>query len=252
VEEGFHWLPGFTGHLSAKVAKMKRSLFDHPLFMEITNASLSHLESLKLDIDNLSVLEVGAGVGLLTHFFEKRNCQVLSTDARIELVKEQQERYPHRKVEVADLEKPETYKNFGEFDIVFCYGTLYHLSNPEFTIRELAKLCKKYFLLETCVFPIDNGKINLIEEPKFFLHQSFYGLGCRPARNWVLNTLKKYFPYAYITATQPDHPDYQLEWPVQDPRENTRCVFVASKEQLENPLLLEALPDKQSRYIKGS
>jgi SAM-dependent methyltransferase len=229
---------------------MKRSLFDHPLFMEITNASLAHLASLNLELDNSTVLEVGAGVGLLTHFFEERNCRVLSTDAREELVKEMKDRYPARRIEVADLELPKTYKRFEKFDIVFCYGTLYHLSNPDFVIRELAKISKKYFLLETCVFPVDNNQINLIEEPKFFLHQSLYGLGCRPARNWLMATLKKYFPFAYITATQPDYPDYQLEWPVENPRENTRCVFVASREKLDNPLLLEELPVRQVRHLK--
>jgi SAM-dependent methyltransferase len=224
---------------------MKKSIFDHPLYLEITNASLEHLAKLNLDLKDLTVLEVGAGVGNLTSFFEKLNCEILSIDAREELVKEHLERYPNRKVEVADLELPETYKRFTEFDIIFCYGTLYHLSNPEFVIEKFSKICKKIFLLETCVNPIDNGKINLIEEQKFFLHQSFHGIGCRPSRNWLLSRLKKYFPFVYITASQPEHPDYALEWPVLKPRENTRAVFIASRYQINNPLLLESLPIRQ-------
>ncbi len=213
--------------------------------LEITQASLEHLASLNLDLKNSSVLEVGAGVGNLTGFFEKLNCDILSIDARKELVKEHLERHPNRKVEVADLELPETYYMFSEFDIVFCYGTLYHLSNPEFVIEKLAKICKKIFLLEICVNSVDNGNINLVKEQKFFLHQSFHGIGCRPGRDWVLSKLKKYFPFGYITSSQPKHPDYALEWPVLKPRENTRAVFVGAKYQLNNPLLLEKLPMKQ-------
>jgi SAM-dependent methyltransferase len=220
-------------------------IFDQQHFLEITNAQLEHLVSLNLDMNNCSVLEVGAGVGNLTHLFESINCKILSTDAREGLVTEHRKRFPDRKVEVADLELSKTYNRFGIFDIVFCYGTLYHLSNPEFAIEKLSKKCKKFFLLETCVFPIDNGKVNLEFEISDLKFNSIHGVGCRPARNWIMEKLKKYYPYSYVTAHQPKHFLYSLNWPSVNQNYYGRAVFIGSKIKLNNPLLLENLPLKQ-------
>jgi len=225
-------------------------VFDHPHANAINKARLNHLASLGLKLENSTVLEVGAGIGLLTGFFEKLECTILSTDARETNVEEHRRRYPHRRVELADLSESGSHDRFGEFDIVFCYGTLYHLSNPALAIKDLSKACRALLLLETCVYPIDNGGINSIKEPESALDQSFEGIGCRPARNWVLSELRKQFPYAYVTASQPDHSDFPLNWPVLQKKRLTRSVFVASKTPLDMPILLQDLPSNQ--YVSAS
>ena len=175
---------------------------------------------------------------------------ILSTEGRETNVEEHRRRYPHRKVELADLNKSGSHDRFGEFDIVFCYGTLYYLSNPALAIKDLSEACRSLLLLETCVYPIDNGKINLIKEPESALDQSIEGIGCRPARNWVLSELRKHFPFAYVTATQPDHSDFPLNWPVLQKKRLTRSVFIASRKPLEIPMLLQDLPGNQ--YVSAS
>lgn len=169
---------------------------------------MEHLASLGLDLKGRTVLEVGSGVGELTYFFEELGCDVLSTEARDINVEEHLRRHPKRKVEIADLNHPGSHDKFGTFDIIFCYGTLYHLPDPCLTISDVANVCQGLLLLETCVSPIDNGEINHINEPASALDQSFQGVGCRPGRDWIFAELKKYFPYVYITATQPDHQDF--------------------------------------------
>jgi ubiquinone/menaquinone biosynthesis C-methylase UbiE len=223
---------------------MKKTMFDLDIYTDINRARLKHLASLNLNLKNSTVLEVGSGVGYLTSFFENLNCEVLSTDAREENVIEHRKRFPGRKVEIMNLDAPKI-KSYGQFDIVFCYGTLYHLSNPDYAIENLAKMCKKLFLLETCVNNIDNGNINLTKEFEFLEDQSLYGLGCRPGRDRILSKLKKHFEYAYITVSQPDNPDFPLKWPILKPNRSMRSIFVASRDKIDNPLLLENLPQEQ-------
>jgi hypothetical protein len=226
---------------------LKVTIFDLFIYKEINKARLEHLASLNLELANSTVLEVGAGVGYLTSFFENLNCQVLSTDARKENVIEHKVRFPHRNVEVLDLDSPK--KTFlGKFDIVFCYGTLYHLSNPSSAIEKMSRMCEKIFLLETCVDNADNGEINLTSELDLE-DQSFHGLGCRPGRDWIMAKLKLHFPYVYITASQPNNPDFPVNWPVFNPKRSTRSIFIASRNKIDNPLLLENIPDKQFYLI---
>ena len=225
-------------------------MFDSPDAMEINRARQDHLASLGLDLINKSVLEVGARVGWHTAFFEKLGCTILSTDARPGNVAEHLRRYPHRKgrVEIADLSIPDSHKQFEKFDIVYCYGTLYHLGNPALCIKELSKNCSSLFLLESCVSPEDNGTVNIAAEDQKNPNQSFEGVGCRPGRDWVLSEFKKYFPYVYITTYQPNHPDFPLNWrAIVEPGKLTRSVFVASRSSLDLPTLSPELLKKQDR-----
>ena len=216
-------------------------VFDTPEALEINWARQDHLASLGLDLAHKSVLEVGAGVGRHTAFFEKLGCTVVSTDARPENVEEHFRRYPHRKgcVEVADLNLPGSHKKFGVFDIVYCYGTLYHLNDPELCIRDLSENCKELFLLETCVNPEDNNKINNVTENQETKNQSFSGVGCRPARDWIMNELNKYYPFVYCSKSQPDYPEFPLVWPASSSNTitNYRSVFVASRHPLTHGTL---------------
>jgi len=224
--------------------------FDSEDAMLINRARQDHLASLGLNLVHQSILEVGAGVGRHTAFFEKLSCAVISTDARAENVAEHLRRFPHRqgRVFVADLSVPGSHQWFGQFDIVYCYGALYHLRDPTLCIRELAKNCRKLFLLETCVNPTDNGEINPVIEDRDNTTQSFDGVGCRPARDWVMQQLRQNFPFAYVTVTQPNHPDFELSWPVSSKRKGLfRSVFVASRSPLVLPSLSSTLLAKQTR-----
>ena len=139
------------------LTKIKRGIFIRthrfwgflePDALAINDARMSHLATLNLPIAGKSVLEVGAGIGLLTGFFEERGCKVLSTDARPENVAEMKRRHPARQVATLDLERPEALGSLGKFDIVFCYGTLYHLATPGPALKALSQV-SDMILLET-------------------------------------------------------------------------------------------------------
>ena len=57
-------------------------------------------------------------------------------------------RHPSRRVATLDLERPQDISRLGRFDIVFCYGTLYHLAGPDPALRALGDV-SELILLET-------------------------------------------------------------------------------------------------------
>jgi len=213
--------------------------------LRINAARMEHLASLRLAISGKRVLEVGAGIGLLTGFFEELGCSVLTTDGRSDNVAEIRRKYPHRQAEVLDLETTDDITHLGEFDIIFCYGTLYHLANPEQAIKTLAAVCREMILLETCVTPGDDLVINLVAENQGNPNQASSGVGCRPTRPWVMEMLRKYLGFAYLSRSQPFHYDFDLDWRSPLPKKLHRSVFVGAKSRLMNDQLVDDAPIKQ-------
>lgn len=209
---------------------------------------LEHLASLGLDITNSTVLEVGAGIGDHTSFFIDRDCQIVTSDARKENIEILRSRYPDIRVLHLDLDNPP--KIFNElFDIVYCYGILYHLKNTSKAIEFLSSCCRKMLLMETCVSFGEEDSLNVCTENVLDPTQAVSGKGCRPTRRWIFNELKKYFEFVYLPITQPNHEEFPIDW-LSSPSKKTlaRAVFIASRQKLNNSLLTEEIPMKQIRH----
>ena len=100
-------------------------------------------------------------------------------------------------------------------------------------------------LLETCTSFGDLQSINIVAEQG--PSQAISGFGCRPTRPWVWDQLKASFEHVYVTATQPAHAEFPLDWDAQWPPDRlSRSVFVASRTPIANPRLLTELPRRQS------
>lgn len=221
------------------------TVFDQPGSQVINKARMEHLGSLGIDLEGKTVLEVGCGIGELTSFFEERSCRILSTDAREQNIREGLSRRPDRRMEVADLMVPGAHGKFGTFDIVFCYGTLYHLPDPALALAELAAACSGILLLETCVSPQDDFGINPVAEPAVQIDQSVQGQGCRPGRLWVFRQLQKHFRHVQISLSQPDHPQFPMNWPTASGVGNARAVFIASRMPVVSNALVPFVPKRQ-------
>lgn len=216
--------------------------FDLPESLDINRARLEHLSSLGLDLDNRTVLEPGSGIGLLTGFWENLSCAVTSTELQEHNVNENIRRHPGRQ---RVFKRPVEYgfSDLGRFEIVFCYGLIYHVRNPEKCLVDMAGVCDEIMLLETMVHPIDDGLNH--EYPQITgLDQGHAGPAFRPSRNWIMSKLESLMGFAYISRTQPMYPDFVLSWP--GTRDVCRSVFVGSKTQLNNPNLLSILPMVQT------
>jgi FkbM family methyltransferase len=206
----------------------------------LNRARLDHLASLGLPLDGRSVLDVGCGVGHLAQFFVERRCRLMCVDGREENIQNLRQRYPDLQAAVVDVEAG--LESFGKFDIVFCYGLLYHLENPVLGIRNMARVCRDLLLVETLVCDSQLPVTHWAEEP-LTRNQALRGLGSRHSPSFVklaLNTAG--FPFVYGAASPPRHPDFEVSW------DNSlawrrhghllRSVFVASRTELHNPNLI--------------
>ena len=238
----------FLGFDLIRLSKEGDRLFSTDLYHRLNQRRLEHLASLQLDIAQSTVLEVGAGIGEHTSFFLDRDCTVTTSDAREETVKKLRSRYPNIRVLKIDLDNPpETFNEL--FDIIYCYGLLYHLRNPSMAIKFMARCCGKMILLETRISHGDDVSLNPCTEKKSDPRHGVSGIGCRPTRRWVLNELKKYFAFVYLPITQPYHNNFPIDWsspPAQ--KGSDRAIFIASRQKIINKYLTEEIPLKQTRY----
>lgn len=218
--------------------------FDIPAALEINGARMGHLGSLGLPLDGRSVLDVGSGVGHLAQFFVERKCRVLCVDGRDENITSLQQRYPGLDARRVDLEM-EPLAPLGRFDVVFCYGLLYHLANPVGGLRSMASVCDDLLLLETMVCDHALPLSVLADEPRVH-NQALGRVGSRPSPAYVVMALNRVgFPFVYGPRTPPDHPDFRFSWrndlAVARDGANLRCIFVASRRALAHDSLVDLL-----------
>lgn len=226
------------------------SVFDREHTAGIVKARLDHLAALDLPVEGRTVLEVGAGVGNLTGFFEKRAFCVVSTDGRPENVREARKRHPWREVHLADLENPRSHDALGPFEVVVCYGVLYHLGCPARCLRDLARVTLEVLVVETEVHGPDDWALEMVVEPTDKPDQAMHGAACRPGRGWVMGVLRECFPFAYLAREQPDHPWFPTRWPTDE--HHARAVFVASRCELPCRGLTPDLLMEQKRVQAAS
>jgi SAM-dependent methyltransferase len=224
-------------------------VFTKPDALAINRARQDHLATLGLDLVGKNVLEVGAGIGLHSQFFLERNCAVTITDGDPRNVAEIRRRFPDLDVRVLDLDRPIDPGGLCHFDIVYCYGTLYHLQHPDEALARLACVCRGQILLETIVSPGAHAELHLVTEPPS-RDQAVGGIGCRPTRLWVFEALKRHFGHAYVSTTQPDHPDFETDWALTRSFGNMRAIFVGSQAALCLPTLTAELPQRHARVLR--
>lgn len=189
-----------------------RAEFHSDHYLRHNARRLEHLASLALPLEGKRVLEVGAGIGDHTSFYVDRGCTVLSTEGRAENLLLLQRRWastPAVTVRALDMDAPKT---LGEthFDVVHCYGLLYHLRDPAGAIRFLAAHTD-LLLLETCLAPDDQGDLNLVDEPAHVASQALHGTGCRPTQAWVTSLLASCFDDVSVPWSQPRHPEFDRQ-----------------------------------------
>jgi SAM-dependent methyltransferase len=184
--------------------------FDTEGARAINEARLAHLASLGLPLEGRRVLDVGGGPGHLAQFFVDRGCSVISTDARQENIDRMRDLYPALEGHVADVEEDDL-AQFGHFDVVFCYGLLYHLENPVRALRNIVGVCGDLLLLETMVCDSSAAVIR-VEDEYLSANQALRGIAHRPSSSWIAMVLDRLgFHHVYAARTPPDHPDYVFE-----------------------------------------
>jgi hypothetical protein len=227
--------------------------FRSDYYRRYNHRRLEHLASLRLDLFGKDVIELGAGIGDLSTFFLDRACSVMSLEPRPENVSTMLKIRQH--IAATGYQEAARWQivhagvdeidGFRPFDVVFCYGLLYHLRDPLKALQLMAKCCSDMAIIETCVSMDRSESLVVAEEPEDRPSQSIQLVGCRPSRLWLFNRLRELFQYVYVPSIQPSHEEAPLDWTLPSRMPNSRAVFIASRRKLDNPLLLDHLPDRQ-------
>jgi hypothetical protein len=152
------------------------------------------------------------------------------------------QRFPNVQTVQCDLNTPAPLRALGTFDIIHCYGILYHLEEPAELISLIGDVCTGVAVIETCVSRDVSSVV--VNEASEDYTQSSTGLGCRPGREWLFQQLSRAFPFVYQTTTQPLNPEFPTNWnDLSGAPPLIRAVFVAAKAPLSlatlSPVLLE-------------
>jgi SAM-dependent methyltransferase len=154
-----------------------------------------------------SAVDVGCGVGTLSALLAELGLEVTAVDARAENVEEGARRHPGLRFVRADAEDPELGR-LGRFDLVACFGLLYHLENPFRAIRNLHLLTGRLLLIETACLPGTAPTLELRDEWRG-ADQGLGGLGFYPTEAALVKMLRASgFSHVHPFAALPDHPHY--------------------------------------------
>jgi len=220
------------------------TIFDQPTTLDISRARMDHLDKLGLPLKGRKVLDVGAGVGHLAQYFVKLGCDVTCTDGRQANIDRMRDLYPGLKSTVCDVQT-ETLTTLGMFDVVFCYGLLYHLESPVPALRNMASVCRQMLLLETQVCDHVLPILRMGQEDTS-ADQALTGLGGRPSPSYVVMIFRSVgFEFIYAPKIPPAHPDFQFRWngmgATGKKQHPIRCIFIASREKLPDDHLVPLL-----------
>lgn len=227
-----------------------KKVFQSEHYTRHTQRRQEHLATLGLPLDGKSVLEVGAGIGGHTSFFRDRGCGVIVTDAKPDNISYMMKRFrddSNIQVQVLNVNFSNYLFQTNPFDIVYCYGLLYHLEFPGRVLHILSRYCDGFLLLETQVSHKPSFDIQIVYDSKFDSSGSVNNTGCLPSRKWVLTTLNRYFHYAYMVKTQPWHEEFPINWTKPSENPISRAVFVASQKKMDYSCLSTHVLDHQER-----
>jgi SAM-dependent methyltransferase len=160
-----------------------RIVFDTDAARAINEARINWLERANLPLAGRRVLDVGCGIGHFIPFYLSRGCTVVAVDGRAENIDELRRRHPGIEAHVADaqeLDAPE----LGVFDVIHCFGLLYHLDSPVAALRRLSAICDRLLILETMVCDSMEPLAVLVDETKA-ASQAMDGLGSRPSPAFI-------------------------------------------------------------------
>jgi SAM-dependent methyltransferase len=220
-------------------------VFDRPLQSETRIAREDFLRRVlppwQAALGLRNALDIGCGVGYFSAMLRDLQFQVTAVDARSENIAEAQKRHPGINFRVADAEDLGP-ASLGVFDLVLCFGLLYHLENPLRGMRNWRALTGKLLLLESMMVEDEQPFLLLRDEPAGD-DQSLRAVSCYPSEGAIIKmAYRAGFPHVYRFRQLPDHEDFRAGVG----RARARTVIAASVPALDSAGLLSATEPKPS------
>lgn len=142
-------------------------IFDLAVYGELNKARAAVVSQLLLGLRERTTLrtalDVACGAGYFSGLLSSLGFEVIGVDGRQENVEDCTQRYPAIRFERFNAEET-ALRSLGKFDLVLCFGLLYHLENPLMAIRHLEALTRNVLLVEGVIFQGREPIMGLIDE----------------------------------------------------------------------------------------
>ena len=197
--------------MTGKVTASPQTVFDHSHYLRLIEArgeTIRRLVSeLKPVLSLATALDAGCGLGFFAKILRDAGLDVHGFDGRLENVEEARRRFPGISFQQGDAQSVEI-RSLGRFDLVLCFGLLYHLENPMSAIRNLHALTGKCLLVESMCFP-DEEPWMLLREERPLEDQSLTDIAFYASEGCLVKMLYRAgFSAVYRVASLPDHDDF--------------------------------------------
>jgi FkbM family methyltransferase len=177
-----------------------------------------------------TAIDAGCGLGFFAKTLGESGLTVRAFDGRAENVEEARRRYPGIPFEQVDIQDV-SIARMGIFDLVLCFGLLYHLENPLLAFRHLRKLTGKALLLESMCLPEEKPWMLLREEASL-ADQSLTDVAYYASEGCLAKMMYRAgFAFVYRVTDLPDHDDFR------DTAEHfrRRTVLLGTTEEISIP-----------------
>lgn len=223
-------------------------VFDNPVTQRFTQDRINFITPLISDLRKIeaieSALDVGSGMGEFSEFFSRIGIpRVLGIEGRAENVSEAQRRYPNIHFQVGDVEE---LSNAQSFDLVLCFGLVYHLENPFRAVRRLQKVTSKFLLLESMCVPGNTAYFEALDEMSH-INQGLNTVALYPSATAISFMLyRSGFSFVYSFSVPPRGPFYVSSiW-----QKQMRVIFLASKIELKHLPHLQLIENKSRLVLR--
>jgi SAM-dependent methyltransferase len=191
------------------------------------------LSQVKAPLGLQTAVDVGCGLGYFSGLLQSLGFQVTGVDGRSDNVEEASRRHLGVTFKQYNAEDP-LLRTLGQFDLVFCFGLLYHLENPFLAIRHLHAMTEQLLFVEGVIFPGDDPTMALVDEERHedqgLNHVAFY-----PTEACLIKMLyRSGYSHVYGFLHQPNHPEYHA-YPGS---RRVRTMLAASRSPIASELLV--------------
>jgi FkbM family methyltransferase len=195
-----------------KAIEQRQFIFDDSRSLQVIEARGALIRRLVPELSGAlgftTALDAGCGLGFFAKILEECGLEVRGFDGRGQNVEEARRRYPQIHFEQGDIQDPGILR-LGSFDLVLCFGLLYHLENDLLAIRNLRALTGKGLLLESMCLPDDKPWMLLRNEPALE-DQSLTDVAFYPSEGCLVKMLYRAgFAAVYRVSPLPDHDDFR-------------------------------------------